>query len=99
MSHRSFPAAQSALEAADKETIARFQSRKEVTLQRQAGMCRCCCFCSCFANWNVCDRVTKAKDFEGEGGPEDKQAAYAADNGGNDDVTDNVRQGGETRRP
>ncbi|KAJ8608101.1 hypothetical protein MRB53_039850 [Persea americana] len=44
-------------------------------------------------------RLTKAKDFEGEGGPEDKQAAFARDNGGSDDVQDNVRQGGETRRP
>ncbi|QIX00012.1 hypothetical protein AMS68_005529 [Peltaster fructicola] len=45
-------------------------------------------------------RLTKASDFEGRGADQRrKQAAYAADNGGNDDVQDNVRQGGETRRP
>ncbi|CAF9915027.1 MAG: hypothetical protein HETSPECPRED_002272 [Heterodermia speciosa] len=35
---------------------------------------------------------TKARDFEGEGGPEDKAAAYAEANPGSDDVTSNVRQ-------
>ncbi|KAE9968894.1 hypothetical protein BLS_005628 [Venturia inaequalis] len=44
-------------------------------------------------------RATKAKDFEGEGGPEDKQRRYEEDNGGNEDILSNVRQGGETRRP
>ncbi len=42
---------------------------------------------------------TKAKDFEGEGGPETKQALYEEAQGGNDDVRSNIRQGGETRRP
>jgi len=39
-------------------------------------------------------RTTKAKDFEGEGGPEDKARQYAEDNPGNDDVRSNIRQGG-----
>lgn len=52
-----------------------------------------------FAEANLNHRLTKASDFEGEGGPEDKTAAYAAENPGSDDVQDNVRQGGETRRP
>ena len=43
--------------------------------------------------------MTKAKDFEGEGGPETKAKLYAETNPGNDDVPGNVRQGGETRRP
>ncbi|MCJ1457547.1 hypothetical protein MMC28_007915 [Mycoblastus sanguinarius] len=34
---------------------------------------------------------TKAKDFEGPGGPETKQAIYEAVNPGNDDVRSNVR--------
>lgn len=42
---------------------------------------------------------TKAKDFEGAGGPETKQALYEEANPGNDDVGGNVRQGRETRRP
>jgi len=33
------------------------------------------------------------------GGPEDKAAAYAEAQGGNDDVRSNIRQGGETIRP
>ena len=37
-------------------------------------------------------RPTKARDFEGEGGPEDKAASYAEANPGNDDVGSNVRQ-------
>lgn len=41
----------------------------------------------------------KARDFEGLGGPEDKERVYAEANPGNDDVRGNVRQGGETRRP
>ena len=44
-------------------------------------------------------REYKARDFEGVGGPEDKAAQLAADQGGSDDVQSNVRQGGETRRP
>jgi hypothetical protein len=39
-------------------------------------------------------RPTKARDFEGEGGPEDKARNYAEDHGGNDDILENVRQGG-----
>ena len=42
---------------------------------------------------------TKARDFEGPGGPETKQQIYEAANPGNDDVRENVRQGTETRRP
>lgn len=42
---------------------------------------------------------TKARDFEGPGGPETKQQLYEEANPGNDDVRDNIRQGGETRRP
>ena len=44
-------------------------------------------------------RPTKARDFEGPGGPETKQALYEEANPGNDDVTSNVRQGNETVRP
>jgi len=36
-------------------------------------------------------RPTKAKDFEGEGGPEDKQRRYEEDQGGNEDILSNVR--------
>ena len=42
---------------------------------------------------------TKAKDFEGEGGPETKKQIYEEEHGGNDDVRGNIRQGTETRRP
>ncbi|CAK1357551.1 hypothetical protein CB0940_07722 [Cercospora beticola] len=42
---------------------------------------------------------TKAKDFEGPGGPEDKAAIDAANRGGDNDIRENVRQGGETKRP
>ncbi|KAL8939584.1 MAG: hypothetical protein Q9211_002674 [Gyalolechia sp. 1 TL-2023] len=42
---------------------------------------------------------TKARDFEGPGGPETKQKLYEEANSGNDDVRDNIRQGTETRRP
>ncbi|KAE9989655.1 hypothetical protein EG327_002418 [Venturia inaequalis] len=45
------------------------------------------------------EEIPVAKDFEGEGGPEDKQRRYEEDNGGNEDILSNVRQGGETRRP
>jgi len=44
-------------------------------------------------------RPTKARDFEGVGGPEDKARALEESQGGSDDVQSNVRQGGETRRP
>ena len=51
------------------------------------------------ANVSVTSSPTKARDFEGPGGPETKQAIYEEANPGNDDVRENVRQGGETRRP
>ncbi|KAI9813580.1 MAG: hypothetical protein M1827_003649 [Pycnora praestabilis] len=38
---------------------------------------------------------TKARDFEGPGGPETKQALYEEANPGNEDVLSNVRQGQE----
>ena len=44
-------------------------------------------------------RPSKARDFEGVGGPEDKAQAYAEAQGGNDDVRSNIRQGGDTIRP
>ncbi|KAF4301154.1 hypothetical protein GTA08_BOTSDO07143 [Botryosphaeria dothidea] len=37
-------------------------------------------------------RLTKAGDFEGVGGPEDKARLYRDANPGNDDVTENARQ-------
>ena len=36
-------------------------------------------------------KVTKARDFEGEGGPETKSQLYAQEQPGNDDVRENVR--------
>ncbi|KAG8625288.1 hypothetical protein KVT40_007039 [Elsinoe batatas] len=36
-------------------------------------------------------RPTKARDFEGLGGPEDKARKYAEDHGGADDVRSNIR--------
>ncbi|KAF2211722.1 hypothetical protein CERZMDRAFT_68432 [Cercospora zeae-maydis SCOH1-5] len=42
---------------------------------------------------------TKAKDFEGPGGPEDKAAIDAANRGGDNDIRENIRQGGDTKRP
>jgi hypothetical protein len=36
-------------------------------------------------------RPTKARDFEGEGGLEEKAAKYVADQPGNDDVRENIR--------
>ncbi|EHK98512.1 hypothetical protein M7I_5681 [Glarea lozoyensis 74030] len=39
-------------------------------------------------------KPTKAKDFEGTGGPEDKAREDAYNKGGDDDVTSTVRQGG-----
>jgi len=44
-------------------------------------------------------QYTKAEDFEGVGGPEDKARLAQETRGGDDDVRGNVRQGGETRRP
>ncbi|KAL9635869.1 MAG: hypothetical protein Q9164_003199 [Protoblastenia rupestris] len=41
-------------------------------------------------------RSTKARDFEGAGGPETKQQLYNEANPGNDDVESNVRQ---TKKP
>ncbi|EKG12390.1 hypothetical protein MPH_10507 [Macrophomina phaseolina MS6] len=38
-------------------------------------------------------RPTKAGDFEGVGGPEDKAQIYRDNYGGNNDVTENIRQG------
>ena len=37
------------------------------------------------------DRTTKAKDFEGEGGPETKEELATERRGGDDDVRGNVR--------
>ncbi|KAF2139244.1 uncharacterized protein K452DRAFT_232770 [Aplosporella prunicola CBS 121167] len=37
-------------------------------------------------------RPTKARDFEGFGGPEDKARAYAKEQGGADSVRGNIRQ-------
>lgn len=37
------------------------------------------------------DRLYKAKDFEGVGGPEDKVAAEKEANPGSDEVRDNIR--------
>ena len=60
---------------------------------------------SALLKWALLGRVlmfgspTKARDFEGPGGPETKQQIYEAANPGNDDVRENVRQGTETRRP
>lgn len=45
----------------------------------------------------ILDRPTKARDFEGEGGPETKAALYAEANPGSDDVTSNIRQQKEPR--
>ncbi|KAK4627114.1 hypothetical protein CLAFUW4_04561 [Fulvia fulva] len=44
-------------------------------------------------------KPTKAGDFEGVGGPEDKARIYADQNGGDDAIRGNIRQGGETIRP
>ena len=44
-------------------------------------------------------RPTKARDFEGAGGPEDKARLAQENRGGDDDIKQNVRQGGETVRP
>lgn len=46
---------------------------------------------------------TKARDFEGVGGPEDKMRSAEAQRPGDDDIDGNVRQKGttvgETKRP
>ena len=42
-------------------------------------------------------RVYKAKDFEGVGGPEDKEAANLAANPGDNMIRDNVRQQNEPK--
>ncbi|KAF2223940.1 hypothetical protein BDZ85DRAFT_234037 [Elsinoe ampelina] len=39
----------------------------------------------------VTGKPTKARDFEGLGGPEDKARKYAEDHGGADDVRSNIR--------
>jgi len=39
----------------------------------------------------MANRQTKAKDFEGAGGPEDKAAQAANDKGGDNDVTVNTK--------
>ncbi|CAK3949677.1 Hypothetical predicted protein [Lecanosticta acicola] len=44
-------------------------------------------------------KPTKARDFEGVGGPEDKARLAAEDRPGDDDIRENIRQGGETIRP
>lgn len=41
--------------------------------------------------WWGLSRPTKAKDFEGAGGPETKKQLYEEANPGNDDVQSNVR--------
>lgn len=40
---------------------------------------------------------TKARDFESVGGPEDKSALDRENRGGDDDVSGNVRQGGNVK--
>lgn len=44
-------------------------------------------------------KQTKAADFQGTGGPEDKAALAAEQRPGDDDIRSNIRQGGETVRP
>lgn len=41
---------------------------------------------------------TKARDFEGEGGPEDKQRKFEEEHPGDDAVRSNIRQGDDHRR-
>ncbi len=61
-----------------------------------------CSFLSCmkitiykktFSRQRRHDRTTKAKDFEGEGGPVTKRQIYQEGNAGDDDVPGNIRQG------
>jgi len=47
----------------------------------------------------VTGKQTKAADFQGVGGPEDKAAIDREVRGGDNDIRDNIRQGGETVRP
>ncbi len=42
-------------------------------------------------------KPTKARDFEGVGGPEDKSELGRVERGGDDDVAGNVRQGQTVR--
>ncbi|KAF7191074.1 hypothetical protein HII31_07589, partial [Pseudocercospora fuligena] len=42
---------------------------------------------------------TKASDFEGVGGPEDKARIAAETRGGDNDIRENIRQAGDTIRP
>lgn len=44
-------------------------------------------------------KQTKASDFQGVGGPEDKAAIDAEIRGGDNDIRSNIRQGDETIRP
>ncbi len=44
-------------------------------------------------------KQTKAADFQGEGGPEDKAAIAADQRPGDNDIRGNIRQGDETVRP
>ena len=44
-------------------------------------------------------KQTKAADFEGTGGPEDKAAQAVETRGGDDDIRSNIRQGDSTVRP
>jgi hypothetical protein len=47
----------------------------------------------------VTGKQTKASDFQGIGGPEDSAAIDREVRGGDNDIRDNIRQGGETVRP
>jgi len=47
----------------------------------------------------VTGKQTKAADFEGVGGPEDKAAIDREVRPGDNDIRDNIRQGGSTVRP
>lgn len=47
----------------------------------------------------VTGKQTKAADFQGVGGPEDKAAIDREVRGGDNDIRDNIRQGGSTVRP
>jgi len=41
------------------------------------------------------NRQTKARDFEGPGGPEEKMRLREEVSGGDEDILSNVRQGGQ----
>lgn len=47
----------------------------------------------------ITGKQTKAADFEGTGGPEDKAALAAENRPGDDDIRSNIRQGDSTIRP